>query len=137
MPIKSMQEVLKRVIFSDVNPDVLIEGPFELTFNEASITKSLDTCFTTPKYSRVFRRRFGSRLLNLLFQPMNEATASAIGSELKDVAEQWENRITDIEVAVIPDYMNQTYFVEVTYTIPLLGNKMVSYTFNLNQGASS
>lgn len=135
--MKPVLQIPNRVVFSDINPDVSLDGPFELVFNEDSIIKSLETCFTTPKFSRVFRRRFGSRLLELLFQPMDEITASSIGFELKQVAEQWETRIANINVAVIPDYDNQQYYVELTYNIPLLGNKMVNYRFNLAQGAQS
>ena len=122
-----------RVIFSDVNADVTVDGPYELVFNEEAIVKSLETCFLTPKFSRVFRRRFGSKLAELLFQPMDPSTANAIGYELKQVAEEWENRISNVYVNVIPDYPNQQYYVEMTYLIPKLGDKMVNYTFNLNK----
>ena len=125
------------VIFSDVNPDVTEDGPYELVYNEDSIVKSLETCFLTPKYSRIFRRKFGSTLDNLLFQPMSDITASAVGFELKQVAENWESRISNIYINVIPDYTNQVYYVEMTYTIPKLGDKMVNYTFNLKSGSSS
>lgn len=135
--MKPVLQIPNRVVFSDINPDVSLDGPFELVFNEDSIVKSLETCFTTPKFSRVFRRRFGSRLMDLLFQPMDDITANSIGFELKQVAQEWENRITNINVTVIPDYDNQQYYVELTYTIPLLGNKLVNYKFNLNQGSTS
>lgn len=135
--MKPVLQIPNRVVFSDINPDVSLDGPFELVFNEDAIIKSLETCFTTPKFSRVFRRRFGSRLMDLLFQPMDDITANSIGFELKQVAQEWENRITNINVTVIPDYDNQQYYVELTYTIPLLGNKMVNYKFNLNQGSTS
>lgn len=135
--MKPVLQMPNKVVFSDINPDVSLDGPFELVFNEDAIIKSLETCFTTPKYSRAFRRQFGSRLLHLLFQPMDDITANAIGLELRQVAQEWERRITDISVIVIPDYANQQYYVELTYRIPLLGNKMVNYKFNLNQGARS
>ena len=135
--MKPVLDIPNQVVFSDINPDVSLDGPFELVFNEDSIVKSLETCFTTPRFSRVFRRKFGSRLLSLLFEPLDQITADAIGFELKQVAEQWEKRISNINVVVIPDYDNQQYYVELTYTIPLLGNKMVNYKFNLNQGVQS
>jgi phage baseplate assembly protein W len=135
--MKPVLQIPNRVVFSDINPDVSLDGPFELVFNEDSIIKSLETCFTTPRFSRVFRRKFGSRLLDLLFQPMDDISANAIGYELKQVAQEWENRITNVNVVVVPDYDNQQYYVELTYLIPLLGNKMVNYKFNLNQGSTA
>jgi phage baseplate assembly protein W len=135
--MKPVLNTPNRIIFSDVNPDVTMDGPFELVFNEDSIVKSLETCFTTPKYSRLFRRQFGSKLNDLLFQPMDDITANAIAFELKQVAQDWENRITNISVIVLPDISNQQYYVDVSYRIPMLGNKMVSYKFNISQGAAS
>lgn len=126
-----------KVIFSDVNPDVALDSPFELVFNEEAIIKSLETCFTTPLGSRPFRRRFGSRLLDMLFEPLDDITADSIAFELKQVAKEWEPRITNIQAVVIPDYENQQYYVEITYIIPSLGDKMVSYKFNLSQGSGS
>lgn len=135
--MKPVLNTPNQVIFSDINPDVTLDGPYELVFNEDCIIKSLETCFVTPLYSRVFRRRFGSKLNTLLFEPMDDITANSIAFELKQVALQWENRISNINVVVIPDYNNQQYYVEITYRIPLLGNKMVSYKFNISQGARS
>lgn len=129
--MKPVLEIPKIVIFSDVNPDVTLDGPFELVYNEDAILKSLETIFTTPIYTRPFRRRFGTRLLNLLFDPIDSITASRIGSELKEAAQYWEKRIDDIKIVCIPDYDNQQYYVEITFIIPKLGNKMVNYKFNL------
>jgi phage baseplate assembly protein W len=120
-------------IFSDVNPDVTVDGPYELVFNETDIEKSLDTCFMTKKYSRPFRRLFGSRISDLLFEPMTQETADSIGAELTQVAKSWETRITEVSVIVLPDYDNQQYYVNISYRIPQLGNKMANYTFNLSK----
>ena len=122
-----------RVVYSDVNPDVTVDGPYELVFNETAIQKSIETCFATPRYSRPFRRRFGSKLLGLLFEPLDTRTANAIGSELLQVVEEWEPRISDVSILVLPDYENQQYYVEMTYVIPKLDDKLVNYTFNLNK----
>lgn len=126
-----MSHLPKIVVFSDVNANVQITGPYELSYNEVAIQEALETCFATPVRSRMWRRRFGSRLLHLLFQPMNDDTARSISLVLKDVAEKWEDRIANITCKVLPDYENQQYYVEFTYTIPKLGDKMVNYTFNL------
>lgn len=134
MSIKPVLEIPKIVVFSDINPDVTLDGPFELVYNEDAINKSLETIFSTPKYSRPFRRLFGSNVLNLLFDPIDPLTARMIGQELKDAALTWERRISSVEILVLPDYDNQQYYVEVSYQIPRLGNKMVAYKFNLSRG---
>lgn len=122
-----------RVIFSDVNPEVLALSQYELVYNEESIRTSLETIFTTPIGSRVFNRLFGCRLMDLLFDPMDNVTAMLIGREMEDAAKKWETRIKSIDVKCMPDIPNQQYYVEVAYTIPGLGNKMVSYNFNISR----
>lgn len=122
-----------RVIFSDVNPEVLTSSNYELVINEDSIRASLETIFTTPVGSRVFNRLFGCRLMDLLFDPMDNVTALLIGREMESAAKLWEPRIKSIEVKCVPDIPNQQYYVEVAYIIPKLGNKMVSYNFNISR----
>lgn len=135
MSIKPVLDIPQRVVFSDVNYDVLSSSPYELVYNEESIEKSLETIFGTAKFSRVFRRRFGNTLMDLLFDPICPTTAALIGNDLREAAYAWENRITEITVVVIPNYTDQCYYVEMTYRIPKLGDKMVSYKFNLSKGS--
>lgn len=121
------------VIFSDVNIDVLDDGPFELVLNEDAVRKSLENIFTTPYGSRPFRRRFGSKLLELLYEPVDRTTASKMETMLRETAKMWETRISDPYVVVLPDPENQRFYVEMRYTIPDLGNKMVNYRFNVSK----
>ena len=121
------------VIFSDVNVDVLDDGPFELVLNEDAVRKSLENIFTTPYGSRPFRRRFGSKLLELLYEPVDRTTASKMETMLRETAKMWETRISDPYVVVLPDPENQRFYVEMRYTIPDLGNKMVNYRFNVSK----
>jgi len=135
MAVKPVLEIPQRIVFSDVNCDVLSTSPYELIYNEDSIKRSLETIFATPKFSRVFRRQFGNTLMELLFSPIDEVTASMIGDDLREAAYAWEKRITEIVVTVVPDYINQQYYVDMSYRIPKLGDKMVSYKFNLSSGS--
>lgn len=122
------------IVFSDINPDVIVDSPYELVYNEESIRKSLETIFTTPLGSRPFNRNFGCKLSDLLFDPIDTFTATQIGRELVTAAKTWENRINTITISCVPDYIEQQYYVEVSYTIPQLGNKMVQYKFNVSKG---
>lgn len=121
------------VIFSDINVDVLDDGPFELVLNEDAVRKSLENIFTTPYGSRPFRRRFGSKLMELLFEPVDRTTASKMETMLRETAKLWETRISDPYVVVLPDPENQRFYVEMRYTIPDLGDKMVNYRFNVSR----
>ena len=132
MAISSL-DAPRTIVYSDINPDVLIESPFELVFNEESIKKSLDTIFLTAYSSRPFRRRFGTKILDLLYEPVNDRTAYSLEILLKNMATSWEDRISNIKVLVLPDITNQQYYIEFRYTIPLLGDKMVNYKFNISK----
>lgn len=121
------------IVFSDVNADVLIDTPMELVFNEDAVKKSLEAIFTTPYASRPFRRKFGTKLLELLHEPVDRTTASRLETMLKDTSTMWEPRIASITVSVLPDPENQQYYVEMRYIIPGLSNKMVNHKFNISK----
>ena len=123
----------KIVVFSDINPDVHLDGPYELVYNEDAIRKSLETIFTTPYGSRPFRRRFGSKMMDLMYEPVDSFTASRLETMLRETALMWESRIDSIKVLVLPDSEKQQYYVEFGYKIPNLNNKMVNYRFNISK----
>ncbi len=123
----------KIVVYSDINPDVIIESPFELVFNEDAIKKSIEAILTTAYGSRVFRRQFGTRVMELLYEPVDETTARNLERLIVDMTSMWESRIAEVKATVIPDPKNQQFYVDMRYSIPNLGNKMVSYKFNLAQ----
>lgn len=123
-----------RVLYSDVNPEVNVVDSSELVYDASSINASILTILETRRGTRVFRRNFGSDIMDLLFLPMTEGTKLRIYRELIRSLEEWEPRIV-IELAeVIPDFPNQQWFIEITYRIPTLGDKTAVFNFNLVQG---
>lgn len=123
-----------KIIFSDVNPDVNDSDKMDLVLNEDAINKSIVTILNTRKRTRVFNRDFGSNVMAYLFDPVDAATANLLGSEMMQAISQWEPRITISNIVVIPDYVNQAYYVSIEYSIPALLNKRTSFTFNLTKG---
>lgn len=131
--ILSATKNAQNVVFSDVNLDVNTESKLELVYNEDSINKSIITILGTRKGSRVFRRNFGSYVHDILFDPMDAGSVNSLRRELIDAISEWEDRIVLDKTEVLPDYPNQQYFVEITYRIPALGNKVSTLNFNLKQ----
>jgi phage baseplate assembly protein W len=117
-----------------VNLDVNTESVLELVYNEDAINKSIVTILGTRKGSRPFRRTFGSYVNDILFDPMDEISTSRLRREIVDALEEWEPRVVMNSTEVMIDYPNQQYFVELTYRIPALGDKVVSLNFNLSRG---
>lgn len=123
----------QRVVFSDVNPDVHSESQFERVSNEEAVRKSIESIILTPYGSRPFRRQYGSKLNYLLFEPIDSTTAAKMQVMITDLIKQWEERVTELTVIVLPDTVNQQYYVELHYKIVALGNKMVNYKFNVSK----
>lgn len=131
--ILSATKNAQSVIYSDVNLDVNTESKLELVYNEDAINKSVVTILGTRKMTRPFRRSFGSYINDILFDPMDDITTNRIRREIIDAIEEWEPRIVLDKTEVLPDYPNQQYYVELTYRIPTLGNKVSSLNFNLRK----
>lgn len=125
--------VTNKVIYSDINAEVQVDSPYELSYNEEAVMRSLDNIWGTKKFTRPFNRAFGCRLGSLLFDPINELTARSIGREMREAAAMWETRIRNLSIVAIPDYAEQQYYVEVTFDLPELGKTNIAYTFNLNK----
>lgn len=120
------------IIFSDTNLDVNDESSYALVFNEDAINKSIITILGTRIGTRPFRRDFGSTLLDLIFNPMDEITAGSIRTALIEAIDRWEPRIKMVKSEVIPNYEIQSYYVYLEYTIPALANKSAVFTFNIS-----
>lgn len=125
----------KSIVFKDVNPDVIIESPFELVYNDDALQKSIVAILSTPVGSRPFRRDFGSRVTGLLFDPIDQITASTLASEIDYALSTWEKRISNLKVEVLPDRDTQAFYVSITYTVPSLGNNVQNFKFNLIAGS--
>ena len=119
--------------FSDVNSTVSVVEPYELVYDINSINKSVKAIILTHIRSRPWRRAFGSTLRSLLFEPMDETTALLIRHNCLEVIEQWETRIQVKTLVVVPDYDDQSYYVELVYIIPAMENMEVTYTFGLSK----
>ena len=119
------------VVFSDINPEVGSVSRYELVYNETAIRQSVLTILSTRKNTRPFRRNFGSYVMDMLFDPMDDFTATRLKTEMLTAIQEWEPRIVMKSSTCIPDYDNQRYFVQLEFQIPRLNNKSVSLAFNL------
>jgi phage baseplate assembly protein W len=120
-------------VYSDVNLYAGRTSSADLVFDEDSINQSILTILATPKGTRLFHPDFGSQLEALLFEPMDDGTAASISHFIIEAIEQWEKRITISNVEVVPDYINQQYYVAITYRVPTLENRLSEFAFNLVQ----
>lgn len=133
-----MKPQRKLPTYKDVNANYVDDDPdaaLTLVYDEEDINNSIIALITTVRRRRVFRRRLGTRLLDLLFENITDHTASAIQFEIRTAVEQYEPRIQLSSVVVMADIRSQTYFVQIQYVIPMLDNKSVDFRFNLDRQA--
>lgn len=114
MPIERVSRSFKDISISfDVNP---LTNDLLVLKNETAIARSIRNLISTLKGEAPYSEK-GSRITNLLFDNMNPITASLIVSEVTDTINQYEPRVSLIDVEADPDYDNNTYNVVITYEI--------------------
>lgn len=109
----------EQVFFSDLPLDITIasDGDMALVTNKEAISQSLRMIINTASGSRVFLSDYGCRIRGFLFEPFDETTANRIGEELRESIENYESRITLLDINVIMRNDKMSYDVEVSYQI--------------------
>ena len=85
--------------------------------DKAAIVQSITALLLTRKGERPFQPQLGCGIQNVLFEPLDYASAAIIKTEITDVLNRYEPRISVNDVLCSPDYMNNGYDVELYYTI--------------------
>ena len=85
--------------------------------DKAAIAQAIKNLLFTRIGERVFQPNLGSRLLNLLFEPLDNATAALISLEIRQVLERYEPRIGVNSVIAYPDSDENGFQVELSYSI--------------------
>lgn len=121
-------------MYSDINIAAGAGSPRELVMDIQSINQNIELITVTPKRSKIWKPWLGSNVVDYLYEPIDDVTASAIRTELgKALEENFEFRVVFQSVDVIPDMVNQGYFVEIQYKVPTLENQQVTHQFILNR----
>ena len=85
--------------------------------DKASIVQAITALLLTRKGERPFQPQLGCGIQNVLFEPLDYGSAGIIRSEIKDVLNRYEPRITIDSIRCTPDNLNNGYEVEMSYTI--------------------
>lgn len=128
---------LPSITFSDVNLGAGTISPYELVSDIDAINQNIMLIAATPKRSKIFRPELGSNIVEYLFEPIDGQTANAIRVELlKALEENFEYRVVVVQMEVIPDIPNQSYYVDIDYRVPTLGKSIQDFQFILNKEAA-
>ncbi len=106
--------------FSDINLSMkrnpVTKDLDEIT-NEQAVSASVYNILATGPYERLFRPDLGAGLKEMLFEPLNQLTATRIESRIRSAIELQEPRVVCETVTVIPNEERQLYDIFVTCTI--------------------
>ncbi len=85
--------------------------------NENAIARSIRNIVFTLPGEKFFSPNFGSRVSKILFENIDNITASAIVDEITQSINNYEQRVELIDVEADPDFDNNSYNVTIKYEI--------------------
>ncbi|MFJ9407347.1 GPW/gp25 family protein [Streptomyces sp. NPDC101393] len=93
-------------------------GGIALVRREREIEESIRLVLATAPGERPMRPEFGCAVHDMVFAPVNEATAGRIRYEVRSSLDRWEPRIEvqDVEVSPAPDEPS-VLFIDVRYSV--------------------
>lgn len=97
-----------------------------------AIESSIFNMFLFAKGERIIQPDFGNSLYIYLYEPITDLTAKRIGQGVNDMFEKWEPRVKIEQVVVTPFHDENTYVIEVNYSIPTLGDEIITFNYAVN-----
>ena len=85
--------------------------------NENAIARSVRNIVFTLPGEKFFNENFGSRVSRSLFENIDEISASIINDEITNSINNFESRVSLIDVQTTPNYDNNAFDVIITYRI--------------------
>ena len=110
----------KAVNFKDVSISLGMNPVTEdvlVTTDEAAVKRALYNIIMTRKGERFFKPDLGSNIANLLFEPLDAATASLIKEEIEYVIIKYEPRGRLLRIDVDANYDRNGFEVAIAFEI--------------------
>ena len=85
--------------------------------NENAIARSVKNIVFTLPGEKFFKPNFGSRISKVLFENIDDITASVIVDEIKESIRNNEPRVEVLDVQAFPDFDNNQFDVMIVYEI--------------------
>ena len=85
--------------------------------NENAIARSVKNIVFTVPGEKFFNENLGSAISEVLFENINDITASAIEDQIRISIENYEPRVELIKVKAYPNYDNNQFDAVITYQI--------------------
>ena len=115
MPVERVSRGFKDISMSfQVNP---INNDIIGVKNDTAIARSIRNLIFTVPGERFFNQDLGSKVSQILFDTVDEISASAIKDEIEDTIIKYEPRVKLKDIRVKPDFDNYTFDVTIVYDI--------------------
>ena len=115
MPAERISKAFKDVSMSfQVNP---LTYDIIALKNETAIARSIRNLVLTDRGERFFNNDLGSRVNSILFESLDDISASAARDEIESTINLFEPRVNLISVDVEPDYDSNELNVTIRYSI--------------------
>ena len=85
--------------------------------DKAAIVQAIQGILLTRKGERPFQPELGCDVQNMLFEPLDYASAGTIKQEIRETIDRYEPRVTVTKLDCTPDFDNNGYNVQMQYTI--------------------
>ena len=99
-----------------------------LSYDEMAVIRSVRYLLLTKNYERPFQPNIGSRIEQLLFEPVNFLTAQNLKSEIETTLNNHEPRVKLVQVTINEQPDNNSYSVVMEFFI---GNNVQPTAINL------
>ncbi len=115
MPVQRISRSFKDISMSfKVNP---LNDDLIAVKNETAIARSLRNLVLTAPGERFFNENLGSNVNNLLFENMDDVTASSIKDEIQNTINNYEPRVKLLKTQVSPNFETLEFDVVIKYEI--------------------
>ena len=94
-----------------------VTGDLQVTKEDAAVKQSVVNLLMTIPGERPFNSDLGSRISELLFEPLDYGIAAQIQDEIRTTIRNYEPRIGVVELVVEPDYEQNSFTVHMEYEI--------------------
>ena len=115
MPVERISKGFKDISMSfEVNP---INSDLIGVKNDTAISRSIRNLVLTTPGERFFNEDLGSRVSEILFDSIDDISASSIRDEIEETIIKYEPRVSLEDVKVKPNYDSNEFDVTITYNI--------------------
>ena len=110
-----------------------VTGDLMIAKNFSAIKQSVENLITTVPGERFFNPNIGSRITDLLFEPLDFINANSVRSEIEYTINAFEPRVKITDITVDVNYDSNGYDIEIEYQVNGLPEKTDSITLFLER----